>query len=355
MSIVRALVVDDSRVVRQLVTAALTMDPGIQVVGEAQDGIEALQEVLRLDPDVVVLDIEMPRMSGLDVVHALHVSHPRLPIIMFSSLTERGAKVTVDALLAGASDYVLKPTRMDGPEVALRAVNAELVPKIRVLCSRSGPSAPAKSQQQAPARPPAQATPRRSGPAPAPDVIVIGTSTGGPDVLVTVLSALPATSRVPVLIAQHMPPMFTAMFAARLDRTVPTHVSEGHDGQPLEPGHVYLAPGDQHMEVVKTLRGVMLKTHQSPREENSRPSASVLLRSAARVYGERTLAVILTGMGTDGLLGCQAVHDAGGAVLAQDEKSSIVWGMPGAVVRAGLADAVLTPEALARRLAREAA
>ena len=360
MSTVRALVVDDSRVVRQLVTAALTRDAGITVVGEAADGIEALQEVLRLEPDVVVLDVEMPRMGGLDVVHALHVSHPRLPIIMFSTLTERGAKVTVDALLAGASDCVLKPSRMDGPDAALSRVHDELVPRIKALCSGTAQASTARATVRPSSAAPATA--RAAGRAPAdkparravePDVVVVGSSTGGPDALMTVLASVPAGARVPILVAQHMPPLFTKMFAARLDRAVAATVREGVDGELLQPGHVYVAPGDHHMEVVRSPRGVSLTIHQAPREDNARPSATLLLRSAARVFGLRTLAVVLTGMGSDGLLGAQAVHDAGGTVLAQDEKSSVVWGMPGAVVRAGLADQVLTPDALARRLARD--
>jgi two-component system, chemotaxis family, protein-glutamate methylesterase/glutaminase len=356
MSMIKALVVDDSRVVRQLVTRALNMDSSVYVVGEAADGKEALEAVQRLRPDVVILDIEMPHMNGLEVVHALHGSDPHLPIIMFSSLTERGAKATVEALLAGASDYVLKPSSMDSLDSAVHSAHDELVPKIKALCSRVG--AVARSPKTAPVTAPAS---KAGGPVSArktesvpPDVIVICSSTGGPDVLVTVLAELPATFRVPVLIAQHMPPLFTAMFAARLDRTLSATVSEGIDGELVQPGHVYIAPGDHHMDVARTPKGNVLRIHQSPKEENCRPSGTRLLRSSARIYGAKTLAVVLTGMGTDGLLGCQAVQDAGGAVLVQDEQSSTVWGMPGAVVRAGLADHVMAPQELARRLAKEA-
>jgi two-component system chemotaxis response regulator CheB len=298
----------------------------------------------------------MPQLNGLEVVQALHLSNPQLPIIMFSSLTERGAKVTVDALLAGASDYVLKPSSMESLDSAVQAVHDELVPKIKALCSRPAPST----------RPPAKTAPSRTSAPPtgrpvaspatatgAAEVIVLCASTGGPDVLATVLSSLPAAIKVPVLIAQHMPPLFTAMFAARLNRTLSPEVSEAVDGELIHAGHIYLAPGDHHMDVVRTPRGHALKIHQSPKEENCRPSGTRLLRSTARIFGARTLAVVLTGMGSDGLLGCQAVHDAGGTVLAQDEQSSTVWGMPGSVVNAGLADAVLSPTALARRLLRE--
>ena len=360
MSLVKALVVDDSRVVRQLVTRALNMDSSVYVVGEAADGMEALEAVPRLRPDVVILDVEMPQLNGLEVVQALHVSHPKLPIIMFSSLTDRGAKVTVDALLAGASDYVLKPSSMDSLDSAVQAVHDELVPKIMALCSHPARVArepsktrlvPVGASGAAPVGPIAAERTESS----APDAIVICASTGGPDVLLTVLSSLPATFRVPVLIAQHMPPLFTAMFAARLNRTLAPAVSEGIDGELVQAGHIYLAPGDHHMDLVRAPKGTALRIHQSPKEENCRPSGTRLLRSAARIFGAQTLAVVLTGMGSDGLLGCQAVHDAGGAVLAQDEQSSTVWGMPGSVVRAGLAHEVLSPQALARRLARDSA
>lgn len=350
MAVVQALVVDDSRVVRRLVTQALGLDPGVVVVGTAANGREALDQVGRLDPDVVILDVEMPEMNGLEVVRALHVSHPRLPIIMFSSLTERGARITIEALTAGASDYVLKPSRTADVGAAVQSVHDELAPRIRALCGarrrvvQTVPAAPAPAAVKV-----RTATrSRRSTPT---ELIVIGASTGGPEVLERVLARMSADSRVPVLIAQHMPPTFTTMFAERLNRVTALEVHEGADAEVILPGHAYVAPGAHHMEVVRSPRGPSLHVYEAPSGDSCRSSVTVLLRSAARLSKAATLAVVLTGMGDDGSLGCQAVFDAGGTVLIQDEQSSVVWGMPGSVARAGLAHEVLTPEDLAGRLA----
>lgn len=350
------LVVDDSVVVRRLVTDSLSRDPDIEVVGFASNGRIALAKVDQLAPDLVTMDIEMPEMNGIEAVRELRRSRHTMPIIMFSTLTERGAAATLDALVAGATDYVTKPANVGSVQESLDRVASELIPKIkafvprRALPPRSAASAaPADAATPAaPARFPAGAPPVRrpvvTRPTPAPhpiSAVVIGSSTGGPEALSTVLGALSAPPPVPVLVVQHMPPVFTRQLAARLDRLGPTTVVEASDGEALRPGTVYIAAGDHHLELSRSAGTLRTVLTDGPPVNFCRPAVDVLFRSAVRELGGRLLAVVLTGMGADGRTGCEDVVAAGGTVVVQDEPTSVVWGMPGAVATAGLAHRVL--------------
>ncbi len=363
----RILVVDDAVVVRRIVTSVLGDEPDLEVVGTAPNGRIALQKVEQLNPDLVTLDIEMPVMDGLETLKALRKSYPRLPVIMFSTLTERGAAVTMEALMHGANEYVTKPANVGSVTEAMERIREELVPKIQALTGLA--PRPTRSRHTSGHTPQPAPTPRpATGPDPrartrvpqragrgAPQLpvqaVVIGISTGGPNALAVLVPALPRDLGVPVLIVQHMPPMFTRLLAERLDSTSPLSVREaGHD-ESVEAGHVLLAPGGRHLEVHRQGTRVYTALTDGPLENSCRPSADVLFRTAARAYAGGTLGVIMTGMGADGRRGTEHVRDVGGHVLAQDEATSVVWGMPGAAVQAGTVDAVLPLPDLARAIA----
>lgn len=352
MNPIRVMVVDDSVVVRKIVTDVLSGDPDIEVVGTAVNGKVALSKLAQLAPDLVTMDIEMPEMDGIEAVRAIRGARNRVPIIMFSTLTERGATATLDALSSGANDYVTKPANVGSVAQSMESVREQLIPKIKALTGRAVTPPPAR--RAAPVPPPRPATPR-SGPAPKPAVLVIGSSTGGPEALARVLPQLPATLPVPVLIVQHMPPVFTRQFAQRLDRLCALRVVEASDGAPLQPGTVHLAPGDHHL-VVRAGRGTHTTgLNQGPPESFCRPAVDPLFRSAVAAYGGAVLGVVLTGMGADGRGGAGEIRTAGGTVLAQDQASSVVWGMPGAVAQAGLADEVLPLDRVADAILRHLA
>lgn len=373
MTAIRVLVVDDSVVVRRLVTDALAADPRVEVVGTASDGRRALARVEQLKPDVVTMDVEMPDMNGIEAVRALRKSGSRVPIIMFSTLTERGAAATLDALVAGASDYVTKPSNMGSVQESIARVAEELIPKILMLTgapsgsgrgqlgSDTGRPAPRGTSGVVPPRGAgagagagAARTPVVAGagravapPPPAPHsvrMVVIGSSTGGPQALSTVISALTVAPRVPVVIVQHMPPVFTHQLAARLDRLGPARVSEAVDGEELVAGHVYIAPGGEHL-LVRNLRGTLRAVlDQGPPVNFCKPSVDVMFSSAVEAVGGELVCAVLTGMGSDGRNGAGKVVAAGGTVIAQDEATSVVWGMPGAVTTSGFAHRVLPLE-----------
>jgi two-component system, chemotaxis family, protein-glutamate methylesterase/glutaminase len=339
---IRVLVVDDAVVFRRVVADELSADPAIEVVGTAANGKIALARLPQVCPDLVILDIEMPEMDGLACLREIRKSYPRLPVIMFSALTERGAVATLDALALGATDYFTKPTSACGMDASLRVIREELIPEIKALCGRAFVPCP-------PALPPASVSPLRAGTV---GVVAIATSTGGPNALAAVFAGLPADLPVPVVIVQHMPPMFTRLLAERLTCQNSVRVEEGRSGGILTPGHAWVAPGDYHMIVVRDGPHVKLLVHQDPQENSCRPAADVLFRSIAKTYGPAALAVVLTGMGQDGMRGCEAIRAAGGQVIAQDEATSVVWGMPGAVTRAGLADKVLPLPEIAAEVVR---
>jgi two-component system chemotaxis response regulator CheB len=327
---IAVLVVDDSVVVRRIMTKVRSADPGLWVIGTAASGRTALEKIEELQPEILILDIEMPEMDGLETLRHLRRLHPGLPVIMFSTLTERGAAATLEALSLGARDYVTKPGNTAG--TALEVVRSQLVAKIKALV----PRAPRTPQPTSPAL--AARRPPRTGPH---ELLVIGASIGGPDAVAAVVRALPGDLPVPVAIVQHMPPIFTRLFAERLDRTSRLAVVEGQPGMALEPGLVVVAPGDSHLLVADGRRGPVVATNQEPRQNGCRPAVDVLFGSAAAIFGDRVLACVLTGMGQDGLHGSRRLHAAGSEIVVQDEATSVVWGMPGAVATAGLADRVL--------------
>ncbi|GAB3861447.1 protein-glutamate methylesterase/protein-glutamine glutaminase [Dactylosporangium cerinum] len=385
---ISVLVVDDSVVVRRLITDALSDDAEIRVVGTAPNGKVALTKIEQLRPDLVTLDIEMPIMDGLETLRAIRALYVRLPVIMFSTLTAAGATATLDALSAGASDYVTKPANVGSVAESIRSVREQIIPRIHALCGgrRSALTAPTRppigigpnigpntrtfgtSHAVAPplarpggnplpgsVRPPVTAPPTTAPARTSPrgdrvEVVTIGCSTGGPDALTTVVRALPANLPVPVVVVQHMPPVFTKMFADRLDRTAALTVVEATGDMTVRPGTVYIAPGDFHLEVHRRGTEVVTKLNTGPPENFCRPAVDVLFRSVAKTYGGATLAIILTGMGQDGKRGAEQLRGAGAEIVAQDEATSVVWGMPGAVATTGLAHAVLPLGEIAHHL-----
>jgi len=349
----RVLLVDDAVVVRKALSLAIAQDRDLEVAGTAVNGRVALAKFPAVQPDIVLLDFEMPEMDGLATVRELRKIDAHVPIIMFSSLTERGASVTLEALSLGATDYVTKPSNVD-MAATLAAISRELIPKIRALCRLPEVHSPATSARTDAQTPPVVVTARPRLLAPV-QVVAIGVSTGGPDALARVLPALPADFPVPVVIAQHMPPIFTSLLAARLSAKSALAVRECVSGQPLTPGCAVIAPGDFHMVVAQGDGVVLLKTHQGPKENFCRPSVDVLFQSIARIYGSRALAVVLTGMGQDGLKGCETLRALGARIYVQDEASSVVWGMPGFVARSGLADKILPLEQIGAEMIRATA
>jgi two-component system, chemotaxis family, protein-glutamate methylesterase/glutaminase len=345
--VISVLVVDDSALVRRVVTDAIAEDPEIRVVGTASNGRLALAKIDELSPDIVTLDVEMPVLDGLATLRELRRRRPTLPVIMFSMLTAAGATSTLDALAAGASDYVTKPSNTGSFAEARRGVQEQLIPRIHALCKRRTPVA-----TRCPAVPLPKPAPQRSSRI---DVVAIGSSTGGPDAVSRIVAGLPADLAVPVVVVQHMPALFTRMFAQRLDRTGALRVVEAEDAMQLEAGTMYIAPGDQHLEVIKRGASITTRLHGGPLENSCRPAVDVLFRSVAQVYGPSTLAVVLTGMGQDGTRGCESLRAAGAEIVSQDEATSVVWGMPGAIVGAGLANRVLALGEVARHVLTRAA
>jgi len=334
---IRVLVVDDSVVIRRLVTHALEEEPTLEVVGFASNGSLALARIPQLNPDVITLDIEMPEMDGLEMLRQLRQQYPNIRVVMFSTLTERGAAMTLQALALGADDYVAKVANAGSLDRSMARLREELVPKIKQFFLLPG-SAPPVVQPPAPApsagKPPAPATAQKR------KVLAIGVSTGGPNALSALIPQFPADFPLPILIVQHMPPLFTRLLADRLQAITTLQVEEAAEGSPITAGKVLIAPGDYHMLVRNGGAHSVVALDQSPPENSCRPAVDVLFRSVAEVYGGAAVSAILTGMGQDGLRGVEALKAKGAFVIAQDEASSVVWGMPGAVVGAGLADCV---------------
>jgi len=341
---IRVMVVDDSVVIRRLVTMALETDPMIEVAGTASNGAIGLQRIPQFNPDVITLDIEMPDMDGLEMLRRVRREFPQLRVIMFSTLTERGAAKTLEALTLGADDYVTKVSNEGSLDRSMNRLREEMIPKIKQFFRWAAPStvvtrtksvenaASPLSRQDSNGLLPIKGQPK---------VVVIGVSTGGPLALGKVLPKLPADFPLPVLLVQHMPPLFTRLLADRLHATCQLPVEEATQGRLVEPGRILIAPGDFHMRVTANGSSVGVSLDQSPRQNSCRPAVDALFASAAKVYGGAAIAVILTGMGQDGLRGVEILRAHGASILAQDEASSVVWGMPGAVVNAGLADSVL--------------
>lgn len=350
MKPIRILIVDDSAVIRHLISEVLSGDPALEVVDTAPNGKIALSRIPQVKPDLVTLDIEMPEMDGIETLREIRKVYPRLPVVMFSTLTERGASATIDSLLLGANDYCTKPSGAGSREVALQTVRDQLVPKIKALCSSGAATGPVLPSMVS--KPMGVS---RFGKVYLPvEAVAIGISTGGPTALAELIPQIPKSCKVPIAIVQHMPPIFTKLLAERLAAISGRQVEEGVDGGVMEPGRVWIAPGGYHMIVKRDGGKVTVKMNLEPPENSCRPSVDVLFRSMAHVYGPRTLAIVMTGMGQDGLQGCEKVREASGQILAQNEETSVVWGMPGYVVRAGLADAVLSLGLIGSEIARRA-
>ena len=358
----RILIADDSSVTRRIITAALNQESDIEIVAVARDGQETVDLVRANDPDVVILDVDMPGMNGIEALRAIRETHPTLPVIMFSTLTVKGGEATLDALAAGATDYVAKPTGVGHLDKAIGYLRQEIVPRIRHWGTRyksrpdnasrsitmarmsvkETPSLPNSgvftlSGQKPPAAAPFGGVKRRNAPL---DVLAIGSSTGGPNALAELIGSLPGDLGIPILIVQHMPPVFTQLLAERLDRSSRLRVREAVDGAVVRANEVWLAPGDFHMVVSREGTNAVLHTNKGPAENSCRPAVDVLFRSVAEVYGSNALAVVLTGMGRDGTAGAGSLSRAGAGILCQDEATSVVWGMPRSVAEAGLAEGV---------------
>lgn len=348
---IRVLIVDDSTVIRRLLSSALASVPEIEVVGTAPNGKIAIAKLSQLTPDVVTLDIEMPEMDGLATVLELRKIYPTLPVIMFSTLTQKGAEATLDALANGANDYVTKPANVGSVNEAMQCVREQLIPKIKSLCKwyndKPLVTTTCLSRPQTILPTPAGRSPRVKNRI---DVVAIGSSTGGPNALTAVLKELPKSFPVPIVIVQHMPPVFTKHLANRLNQNCALEVVEASPGLDVRSGMVAIAPGDYHMIIHSDGAGIRTQLNQMPPENSCRPSVDVLFRSVAENFGANALAVVLTGMGRDGKMGAEMIRDAGGRIFAQDEATSVVWGMPRAVAQSGLADEVLPLSQVAEQL-----
>ena len=344
----RVLAADDSAVMREVMRTIFAMHaeagdttlPAMELCGAVRDGVEALEQVEAMRPDVLVLDLEMPRLDGLGVLAELRSLAPLLPVILCSAHTERGARATLEGLAAGAKDYVTKPEHQKNYRAALESLTRQLLPKIAALAVRgTGIHRAGRALRQT------VATRQKV------EAVVIGVSTGGPSALEAMLPLLPADLPVPVLIVQHMPRLFTGALSERLNRLCRMPVAEARDGAAVGQGGIWIAPGDEHMEVAAGVgRGMAIRLREGEPENGCRPSADVLFRAAARLFGAGTLAVVMTGMGSDGTEGARMIRAAGGAVLAQDEATSAVWGMPARIVEEGLASAVVPLQDLAGAL-----
>ena len=363
---IRVMVVDDAVVVRSLLTRWVDAESDMQVMASLRNGREAVARIEQSDADVVVLDIDMPELDGISALPLLLQRKRDLVVIMVSTFTRRGAEISLRALALGAADYIPKPEATSSG-----SFRRELIEKIRTLGrSRISPRAYARGPAPSIAPPPRGkpvAAPRIGKDASAeveplhlrplssvpPRVLVIGSSTGGPQALTAVIEKLPAMiDRAPVLIAQHMPPMFTTVLAEHLSRVGGRGAHEAEDGEPVLAGGIYVAPGGRHMRVLRADGGIRIALGDDPPINFCKPAADALFSSAATVWGAATLALVLTGMGSDGARGAANIVAAGGSVIAQDEATSVVWGMPRAVAQAGLCSAVLPLDQIAPRIIR---
>jgi len=366
---IRVMVVDDSVVVRGLVARWLDEEPGIKVVASLRTGREAVDQLDRHTPDVVLLDIEMPELDGLAALPLLLAKDRDLVVIMASTLTRHNAEASFKAMSLGAADYIPKPESNRGVTTSVE-FRRELIEKVRNLGSRrkkrpaSRPGSPALAPPLAPASAPHVAPAKTLFPSAgairlrpfgnvAPRVLLIGSSTGGPQALNAVVGQLaPVIDRAAVLITQHMPPTFTTILAEHLARASGRPAREAIDREPIVPGHVYVAPGGKHMLVERANNVPIVALGDGPPVNFCKPAVDPLFSSASKIWGPSILAVILTGMGSDGAHGSADIVAAGGSVIAQDEATSVVWGMPGAVAHAGVCAAVLPLEQIAGKIGR---
>jgi two-component system chemotaxis response regulator CheB len=363
----RVMVVDDSVVIRGLISRWIESEPDMVVAASLRTGLDAVKQVERIDPDVAVLDIEMPELDGISALPLLLAKKRDLIVIMASTLTRRNAEISFKALSLGASDYIPKPESTREPGAA-ETFRHDLIQKIRHLGARvrravqvsaSPPLAPALRPSREPLpRPPLAKTAhsqllRRAFSTQAPRVLLIGSSTGGPQALMTLVSEIGAViDRFPVLITQHMPPTFTTILAEHLARTSGRPAHEAVDGEIVKAGQIYLAPGGRHMRLARHGADAVIALDDGPSVNFCKPAVDPLFISAIDIWQGGILAVVLTGMGSDGMRGGKEIVAAGGNVIAQDEASSVVWGMPGAAANAGICAAVLPLDQIAAKLVR---
>ena len=360
---IRVMVVDDSVVIRGLVSRWLGEEDGIEIAAKHSNGLKAVNDIVNCDPDVVVLDIEMPEMDGMTALEKMMKLKPELVVIMASTLTRRNAEISLKALQLGASDYIPKPEGNRGITTSqdfrreivdkVRALGAQVLRKKNRVSARKPAAAPTPVPLPASAPSPSLATPAvvsdssdalelRPFSAATPRLLAIGSSTGGPQALAKVMEKIaPKIDRIPVVITQHMPPTFTAILAEHLGRTTGKVTKEADDGEEILPNHIYVAPGAKHLILEERDGSVFAKLTDDPPVNFCKPAVDPMFKSLVDIYKSAVLGVILTGMGHDGREGARAIVNAGGNIIAQDEDTSVVWGMPGAVAEAGLCSAVL--------------
>lgn len=360
---IRVMIVDDAVVVRGLFSRWVEAEPDLELVASLRTGREAVNQIERADPDVVVLDIDMPELDGIAALPLLLEKKPDLVVIMASTLTRRNAEISLRALSLGATDYIPKP-ESNREVTGSPTFRRDLLEKIRQLGLRAkrlriAPPAARIAADAAPLQPgqkPAAAAPAlalRPMPVTAPRVLLIGASTGGPQALNAVIARIEGViERAPVLITQHMPPTFTSILAEHLERLAKRPVREARDGEEINAATIYIAPGGKHMKVTRRDGTAVIALDDGPLVNFCKPAVDPLFASAAQVWGYKVMALVLTGMGSDGLAGAKAIVAAGGHVMAQDEASSVVWGMPGQVAHAGLCSAVLPLKEIPARLTR---
>jgi len=365
---IRVMIVDDAVVARSMMTRWIDAEPDMMIAAAARSGREALERIEATDPDVVLLDVDMPELDGITALPLLLRKQRDLVVIMVSTLTRRSAELSLRALSLGATDYIPKPeTTYEAMTSA--AFRRELIDKVRNLgrkrviarepapplvpdeSAATRPAAPRHVAEQAPPRPERAPVVLRPFSSALPRALLIGSSTGGPQALSTIIEKLPAAiDRAPVLITQHMPPMFTTVLAEHLSRVSGRGAHEAEDGEPVLAGGIYVAPGGRHMRVVRDGERVKIALDDEPPINFCKPSVDPLFASAAQVWGPGALALILTGMGSDGTKGAAEIVAAGGSVIAQDEATSVVWGMPRSVAQAGLCSAVLPLNQIAAKI-----
>ena len=333
---IRVLVVDDSVVYRKIISKTIQQDHQIEVIGTAPNGKIAVDMIKKSKPDVVTLDLEMPEMDGLQTLDYLKKNNIRVGVIVFSSHSQTGAKMTFDAIEKGAFDFVPKPSNSDFSK-SVTQISSSLIPKIKLCYARNSSLSRNGYRGGSKYIKPMAISLRRNKKR----AVAIGVSTGGPNALKEVIPKLDSKVSVPIFIVQHMPPLFTQQLAERLDKISALKVKEAKNREPVNGGIVYIAPGDYHMEIIGKGDVATVKLHKGPPENNCRPAVDVLFRSVAKVYDGELLAVVLTGMGKDGLQGARVLKQKGAHIIAQDEKTSVVWGMPKAIVENGLADDIL--------------
>ncbi len=340
MPLIRVLIVDDSSVIRRTLKTVLLSDPDFNLVGAGCDGKEGVELALKLKPDLVILDVDMPKMNGLEVLAELKKKNPELPIIMFSSLVQKGSLITLDAISLGADDYFCKPSTGSAEET-IELLKKDLLPRLKAVFKKNQSSSGVFNLPQA-----AKKVLKENIKSVTPKILAIGVSAGGPEALKILLTTLPPLP-IPAIITQHMPAGFTKSLADHLNTQTKHAVTEAIDGDTLIAGKFLLAPGDYHMVLEPCLAGNKVRLNQNPPENYCRPAVDPMLRSVAKIYGASALTVILTGMGQDGLEGCKVIHKAGGKILVQDQATSVVWGMPGSVYKEGLAEEALSIHDLA--------